>query len=171
MFTANAGLLSDGSGSNNYPNNADCEWIIAPPGAQKVVLTFTLVDTERDYDLIAVFRCTDTSCSYRTELAEFSGYITSNPSYTSDTGIMLVTLYSDSDVTSAGFSASWNTFLVCVCFPCRAYYDGYLLWSAFAHTLMFGCKCIPWHKTEDSSLQCPLNPMLIEATSLDHIIS
>jgi hypothetical protein len=38
-------MLSDGSGSQNYQNNADCAWLIAPPGMTKIALNFSQFST------------------------------------------------------------------------------------------------------------------------------
>jgi hypothetical protein len=41
VLTAEKGSLSDGSGGMNYANNANCMWLIAPPGATQITISFT----------------------------------------------------------------------------------------------------------------------------------
>lgn len=54
-LTASSGTLSDGSGTDNYSNNLNCSWVIAPPGAEQVALTFTEFETEAEYDTVFVY--------------------------------------------------------------------------------------------------------------------
>ena len=51
-LTAPSGTITDGSGSVNYDNNANCKWVIAPVGASQISLTFTAFDTEANYDTV-----------------------------------------------------------------------------------------------------------------------
>ena len=45
------GVLSSGF----YADNAECSWLIAPPGAQSITLEFSSFDTEEDYDFVHVY--------------------------------------------------------------------------------------------------------------------
>ncbi|NLL29306.1 MAG: hypothetical protein GX259_10995, partial [Bacteroidales bacterium] len=47
--------FDDGSGSENYGNNSYCRWIIAPTGATKIDLNFTLIDLADTNDYIKVY--------------------------------------------------------------------------------------------------------------------
>ncbi len=107
--TAVSGTLSDGSGTSPYSHLANCEWIIAPPGTVQTNITFTEFSTQANKDFVRVFECLDTTCIQQPkQLAALSGTL-SGTVVTSGTGIMKVVFTSDSDVNSAGFSASWNS--------------------------------------------------------------
>lgn len=111
-LTALAGTFSDGSGSNNYQNNADCKWLIQPPGATSVTLSFTSFDLELSspdgqsiYDAVEVFDGT-------TVAAPLLGRFTGNslpPSLTSTGGSILVRFYSDFSVVKQGWDASYTS--------------------------------------------------------------
>jgi hypothetical protein len=124
IFTAAKGIFSDGS-PGPYEHNSDCNWIIAPTAAGLVTITFTLVDTERDYDFIRVFTCTDINCEFATRrlLAKLSG--TQSGSYTSTSGYMLIIFTSDTSISGGGFEASWTSEAqVCIIFSCISRFVG-----------------------------------------------
>jgi len=108
-LTAKNGTFSDGSGSSNYPNNASCEWMIAPYGADSVTIKFTAFSTQYTNDVVRVFECQDTPCSQNQQLAELSGMFPNICTITSLTGYMKVVFTSDGSITSNGFTALWNT--------------------------------------------------------------
>lgn len=104
MLTTPTGTFSDGSGSNNYTNNQQCYWYIAPPCATSVTLSFSAFNTELNFDGVAIYD----SLTATTPIAAFTG--TSLPaSVTSTTGIMVVAFISDYSTTSQGFSASFTS--------------------------------------------------------------
>jgi hypothetical protein len=49
------GTFDDGSGDNDYPNNFDRIYIIQPPGAKTIELTFEQFLVEMDYDFVYVY--------------------------------------------------------------------------------------------------------------------
>ncbi|MBK7173101.1 MAG: C10 family peptidase [Bacteroidales bacterium] len=51
-MTAAYGDITDGSGPNNYNNNAICKWKIQPPYAMDLTLTFTAFDLEENDQLL-----------------------------------------------------------------------------------------------------------------------
>lgn len=104
MLTTPTGIFSDGSGSNNYTNNQQCLWYIAPPCATSVTLSFTSFNTELNYDGVAIYD----SLTATTPIAAFTG--TSLPtSVTSSTGVMIVAFITDFSTTSQGFSANYTS--------------------------------------------------------------
>ena len=104
MLTTPTGSFSDGSGSNNYSNNQQCLWYIAPPCATSVTLSFTSFNTELNYDGVAIYD----SLTATTPIAAFTG--TSLPtSVTSSTGVMIIAFISDFSTTSQGFSANYTS--------------------------------------------------------------
>ena len=103
------GTLSDGSGLSLYANSANCEWMIAPPGALQVTITFANVSTQTRNDVVRVFQCTALDCSEQLQLAELFGLHFMTQTITSTTGFMKVAFTSDSTVNYDGFSASWSS--------------------------------------------------------------
>ena len=104
MLTTPAGTFSDGSGSNNYTNNQQCYWYIAPPCATSVTLSFTSLNTELNYDGIIIYD----SLNATNQLGVYSG--TNLPaSVTSNTGAMLVVFVSDFSTSMQGFNASYTS--------------------------------------------------------------
>ena len=106
------GNITDGSGANNYCNNLDCRWLIQPPQATSVTLTFNSFDLELPspdgqtiYDAVEVYNGTTTAAPL---IGRFSG---SNlpPSVSSTGGSMLVRFYSDLLEVRQGWSATYNS--------------------------------------------------------------
>lgn len=104
MLTTPTGTFSDGSGSNNYTNNQQCLWYIAPPCATSVTLSFTSFNTELNYDGVAIYD----SLTATTPIAAFTG--TSIPaSVTSTTGVMIVAFITDYSTLLQGFNANYTS--------------------------------------------------------------
>ena len=93
-----SGTISDGPG--DYPNNANCEWLIAAPGA--VSLTFSAFNTESGWDYVSVNECTSATCSDKTQLAKLHGTQGNGQTYSSSTGYLQVVLTSDGSSTHVG---------------------------------------------------------------------
>jgi Zn-dependent metalloprotease len=104
MLTNPTGSFNDGSGSNNYSNNLQCSWYIAPPCATSVTLSFSSFSTELDYDGIVVYDSLDAA----NQIAIYSG-TNLPPSVTSNTGAMLIVFISDFSTTLQGFSANYTS--------------------------------------------------------------
>jgi hypothetical protein len=103
-LSAPSGTFSDGSNSNNYGNNQECSWLIAPPCATSVSLSFSQFNTELNYDGIVVY----SDLEGTNQIGIFTG--TSIPStLTSNTGVMLVMFISDYSTTKQGFSANYTS--------------------------------------------------------------
>jgi len=103
-LTNGSDSFNDGSGIDNYINNQQCAWYIAPPCASSVTLSFTEFDTELNFDGIVVYD----DLSGTNILGSFSGNtIPSN--ITSNTGEMLVVFVSDYSTSLGGFNASYTS--------------------------------------------------------------
>jgi hypothetical protein len=117
------GIFSDGSESANYPDNANCEWMIAPYNAMHIELSFTEFSTQPHKDVVRVFQCTDIHCLDQQQLAELSGTYLTVQTVTSATGYVKVVFISDDTVTYDGFTASWSMvscvyfLLICIFLP------------------------------------------------------
>ncbi len=109
MHTGASGTFSDGSGSLDYSDNANCEWIIAPERAAQLTVTFTQFNTEQGYDFLKLYSCITIDCSEKNLLAEMSGIYSSAQAFTSPTGVLYVQFTSDWFVTGSGFTASWTS--------------------------------------------------------------
>lgn len=104
-LTAPSGTFVDGSGGNLYGNNADCQWLIQPPGATSITMGFTAFDTETNYDGVIVYDGNNTNAPV---LNSFTG--TSIPGVSTSTGgAMLVHFLSDISVRQNGWNAYYNS--------------------------------------------------------------
>ena len=108
-FVAASGTFSDGSGPYNYPNGADCRWMIAPSGVTEFTINFTAFSSERCCDFVRVYQCTDVACSSKQFLSELSGTYSTAQFVTSSTGLALVHFVTNSDTSYPGFDATWRS--------------------------------------------------------------
>lgn len=107
-LTAPSGTITDGSGSANYNNNANCKWVIAPAGATQIGLTFTYFDTEANYDTVFVYDGPDDTYPV---LATWWGNTLPPVIYTSSgVGAMCVKFKSDFSITAGGWSANYQAY-------------------------------------------------------------
>jgi Zn-dependent metalloprotease len=104
LLSTPTGTFSDGSGANNYTNNQQCFWYIAPPCATSVTLSFSQLNTELDYDGIAVYDSLDAI-----NLIGFYSGTTLPASINSNTGSLLVVFMSDYINVSQGFTANYTS--------------------------------------------------------------
>ncbi|MBK7958710.1 MAG: M4 family metallopeptidase [Bacteroidetes bacterium] len=105
LLTTASGSFSDGSGANNYGNNSLCYWLIAPPCANSVTLSFSSFNTELNYDGILVYNGNNTNAPLILNTSGSS--IPSNVTATS--GEMLVVFVSDYIIKLPGFSANYTS--------------------------------------------------------------
>jgi Zn-dependent metalloprotease/PKD repeat protein len=110
--TSDYGTISDGSGSNNYCNNMNCQWLIQPPQATSVTLNFNSFDLEPAssdgqtiYDAVEVYNGPTTASPL---LGRFSGS-SLPPAVSSTGGSMLVRFYSNIETTAQGWSANYTS--------------------------------------------------------------
>lgn len=108
--TAPSGTFEESEPGQNYRDNSNCEWIIAPSDATSLTLRFDTFNTEYGYDKVTVFKCETVKCDMNKVplLYERSG-VESGIELTSETGIMQVLFTSDGSVTRTGFVASWTS--------------------------------------------------------------
>ncbi|MBP7210492.1 MAG: PKD domain-containing protein, partial [Paludibacteraceae bacterium] len=103
-LVASSATFTDGSGTSNYGNNADCKWLINPDGATGIRLRFTDFTTESGFDYVKIYDGPTTSSPL---LGAFSG--SSIPSVVTSTGgIMLVHFTTDASSVAAGWTASYT---------------------------------------------------------------
>lgn len=106
-FTAQTDSFNDGSGISNYFDNANCKWVITPPGATQISLDFTAFDTESEYDLITVYDGPDESYP---EIATWWGN-TLPPTINTSQGVGAMCVVFNSDVSNnfGGWSATYSS--------------------------------------------------------------
>ena len=103
-FTSDTGSFTDGSGTNNYGNNQNCRWLIAPTCAETVVLSFTQLETELNFDKILVYD----DAAATNLIATVSGTVLP-ANITSSTGVMVVHFKTDYRNPMQGFTANYTS--------------------------------------------------------------
>jgi hypothetical protein len=98
--------VTTGSDATGYANNANCEWMLAPAGAVKVVLHFSSFDTQKNKDFVRVFECQSIDCQEPKQLVELSGLNLGPKDIVANSGFMKVSFTSDSSIAASGFQAS-----------------------------------------------------------------
>jgi Zn-dependent metalloprotease len=112
LNTNDNGIISDGSGTNKYCNNQNCEWLIQPPQATSVSLSFNSFDLEPKsadgftiYDAVEIYDGINSS-------APLIGKFTGNaipPYITSSGGSLFIKFYSDLGDNYQGWEASYTS--------------------------------------------------------------
>ncbi|MFC2100429.1 C10 family peptidase [Bacteroidota bacterium] len=69
-FTSPSRIIEDGSFTSHYWNNTNCEWLIAPEQADKIILIFNYFYTEQNKDFLTIYDGESTSDPV---LGSFSG--------------------------------------------------------------------------------------------------
>jgi len=107
-LTAASGTFDDGSGpSSNYSDNTNCSWLIQPPGAITIDLSFNSFSTEAGFDFLRVYDGTDNS---GTLLGTFSGLnVPLPPNLQATSGAMFLEFISDISITAAGWEVSYTS--------------------------------------------------------------
>lgn len=109
LMTENTGTLSDNSEAiEQYGNNQNCEWIIAPPGAETIELLFSRFDTELDYDGLMIFDGEPDWNGLSNLIDFYTGTYIPDPAI-AYSGEMWVYFTSDPYVTGLGFEATYTT--------------------------------------------------------------
>ena len=104
-LTSTSGTITDGSGAANYKNNANCKWVIAPPGANTITINFANFSTESNYDTVIVYNGPDESYP---ALLKWWGN-TLPPTKTTSGGALTIRFVSDNSSTAAGWSANYTS--------------------------------------------------------------
>ncbi len=100
-LSANSDTFTDGSGSDNYSNNSNCEWVINPIDATQIVLDFLSFDTELNNDTVLVY---DGENSFAPLLLKWSGG-NLPPTVTSRSNILYVQFKSNNTINKSGWQA------------------------------------------------------------------
>lgn len=104
-LTAPSGSFTDGSGTLQYGNNSQCSWLIQPPNATSITLSFTAFATELNNDGVLIYDGSDNTAPL---LGQFSGNNIPS-SLTSTGGSMYVEFLSNPSVRGNGWSANYTS--------------------------------------------------------------
>ena len=100
-----SGSFEDGSGNATYQNNSSCSWLISPPNASDITLSFSRFNTEATNDVVKVY---DGSTITAPLLGTYSGS-TLPVSISSTSGTMLVTFSSNASTVADGWLANYTS--------------------------------------------------------------
>ena len=104
-LTAINGSFTDGSGANNYANNADCSWLIQPPSADTITLVVDSVNTFNQFDLVRFYDGVDSNGVF---LGSISGNTISGP-FVASSGSLFALFATDNANNAGGWGASYST--------------------------------------------------------------
>jgi len=105
-LTASSATFDDGSDSSStYASNSQCSWLIQPPNATQINLSFNRFETEAVFDFLKVY---DGNSNAGTLLATISGSTNPNP-LTANSGEMFLEFVSDSAVELNGWEVSYTS--------------------------------------------------------------
>lgn len=104
--TQTIGNLSDSGGTTgNYSFNQNCEFLIQPPCADNITLSFSSLYTQVYFDYVRIYDGIDATAPL---LGSFSGNNIPNP-LTAGSGSMFVRFVSNNATNYSGFNASWTS--------------------------------------------------------------
>jgi hypothetical protein len=104
-LTSAIGSFSDGSGDNNYNNNANCKWKIQPPNADTITLKFSSFDLEEN-DMLKVYSTGNST----TLLGTYTGKQKPEP-IVDTSGAILLVFNANGYNTATGFDAEYTTLM------------------------------------------------------------
>jgi Zn-dependent metalloprotease len=111
ILNVGAGTISDGSGPNNYANNSDCSWLIAPPGANAITLDFTEMNLESGNDVLTVYDGADANAPV---LLSASGNMLP-AQVTSSDGVLFIHFTTNGSVVAQGWAVNYASSMVPSC--------------------------------------------------------
>ncbi len=104
-LNTSSGSFEDGSGSDNYLDNSNCQWLIAPTDADSIKITFTNFYTEQGYDTVFVYDGPTTDYPYHWWSGQFTNPIT----YSVHSDSVLIRFSSDYSNNDSGWSANYSS--------------------------------------------------------------
>lgn len=106
-LTTSSGTITDGSGTANYSNNANCKWIIAPAGATRISLNFTSFATESNNDVVYVYDGPDDT--YPVLATWWGNTLPATINSSVGSGAMCIKFTTNSSVVAGGWSANYTS--------------------------------------------------------------
>lgn len=94
------GNIADGSGGFNYRSNSYCRWLIKPPFANTITLTFNEFETQNQFDFMAIF-------DGNTQVGQFSGDVIPDP-IVAVNGSLFIIWYTNSNTNLQGWDISYE---------------------------------------------------------------
>lgn len=104
IITEASGSIEDGSGSKKYTNNSDCYWLITPPDASSIELTFQDFQIENGYDRLRIYNAFSNPPQI---LGDYTGQEIPGP-VNCPSGKMLLHFISDESVNGEGWKAEYS---------------------------------------------------------------
>lgn len=104
-YVANESNFDDGSGALNYSNDLEVYYLIQPPDASKIFLSFLSFETEEQFDYVTVY---DGPNAGYPILGTFSGEIIP-PQLQSTQGAMTIKFITDGSITKPGWTISYTS--------------------------------------------------------------
>ena len=105
VYTSQTFTFNDGSFTDDYMNNTNCQWLIKPDTGVSIKLEFISFRTEANNDILTVYDGETTSSPI---LGSFSGTALP-PTLYSTTGKMLLVFVSNTTVTDMGWKVKYTT--------------------------------------------------------------
>ncbi len=105
-LTAPSGSFTDGSGLSNYSDNASCTWLIQPPAATSITLTFSAFSTQAGQDFVKVY---DNSTGTPVQVGSYSGNSIPSAVTLPSGNSMIVEFTSNTSGTDLGWAASYTS--------------------------------------------------------------
>lgn len=106
-LTAPSGIFSDGSGDCDYKNSTNCRWIISPPNAQALSLTFTQFNlaTANTSDFVQIYKNAISSSNL---IANLNSANPPTGTFYIPAGKIIVRFVSNMSLTAAGWEAAYQ---------------------------------------------------------------
>jgi|GEM_PF-1300118 len=144
MLTAPSGTFNDGSGAQYYLNDADAFWLIRPPEASAITLSFNSFATEYACDFVEVYDGDFAGTSNL--LGSFSGS-SLPPALSSSGGCLLLHFYTDFSTTLQGWNVSYQASFDSIRVNLKAFLEG--PYNGSGMSTMLNPVCLPLHQPYD----------------------
>lgn len=142
------GTFVDGSGSLNYENETNCQWLISPDDQSitNIQLWFTQFETEQNNDIVSIY---DGPGDQYPVLGIYSG--NQLPPYITSSGNKLLVVFETNEsINDKGWSAEYLAYSGSFCNPFTEYNDTSKIWFTDASG--------PYHYLDNSDCQWLLAP-------------
>ena len=103
-IVASKGSLEDGSNIQNYLNNSECTYIIAPPNANRFTINIQSLKTEENHDSLSFWKGNPANGDL---VASYSGTL-SNHRFNVETDSLYITFTTNDSITDAGWRLTYN---------------------------------------------------------------